>query len=128
MDFSTHLNRGTHMVTSLYNIPSRYLGSYNKIFHCFGITLTHLQNIPMPLLSQFLVSNLAHNFFHHFPELPQKSQHFWTFPNLTSYSNHLNLNQMSLNLIFQSCLFLFFLVRAYFCESKEIIPLRIFFP
>ena len=26
------------MVISLYNIPSRYLGRYYKIFHCFGIT------------------------------------------------------------------------------------------
>ena len=42
---------------------------------------THLQNFPMPLLSRFLTSNFVRKLFRHFPELHQKSEHFWTFPN-----------------------------------------------
>ena len=60
--------------------------------------------------------------FHHFPELHQKSKHFWTFPNLTSYSNHLNLNQMSLNLIFQSWPFYFSRNKLIFASPEKLSP------
>ena len=83
---------------------------------------THLQNFPMPLLSRFLTSNFVRKFFRHFSELHQKSKHFWTFLTLTSYSNHLNLNQMSLNLNFEKCPLHFFLEHAHFCESGKFIP------
>ena len=92
MDFSIHLNRGTHMVTSLYNISSNIRELY-KIFHYFGITKTHLQNNSPCLWPQTLSNNL----FRHFPELHQKSEHFWTFLSSSPSSNPFEF-QMSLNL------------------------------
>lgn len=81
----------------------------------------------MPLLSQVLVSNLAIYFFRHFLELHKKAEHFWTFPTLNSYSNHLNEIQMCLNLIPAILPLLFFYDHAYFYESRKIILLLKFF-
>ena len=48
-----------HMVILFITYPPNILGSYIKYFINLELTITHLQNIPMPLLSKFLVSNLA---------------------------------------------------------------------
>ncbi len=81
----------------------------------------------MSFLLRVCSSNFAHKFYHLFPELYQNSQHFWTFPNLASYSNHLNLNQINLNLILSIMPLLFFLDQAHFCNSGKIIPMPKFF-
>src|SRR3954465_2568053 len=57
-----------------------------------------LANYPNAFVILILGLQPCHIFFHHIPELHQKSEHFWTFPTLTSYSNHLNSNQTRLNL------------------------------
>src|SRR4051812_680170 len=82
----------------------------------------------MPLLSQFLVSNLAHNFFHHFSELHQKSQHFLTLQNKVLVQTHLSEIQMSLNLHLSTMAFSIFSEQAHFCESGRITRVSNFFP
>ena len=54
----------------------------------------------MPFLPRVDLQTLPNNSFP-FYRAPPKSKHFFTFLTLTSYSNHLNLNQMSLNLNFE---------------------------
>ena len=46
----------------------------------------------MPLLSQFLVSNLANNSFAIFRSSTKNPQHFWTFLLSSSSSNPFELN------------------------------------
>ena len=105
-------------MTSLYNIPSRYIGRYYKLFHLFGITHNPLAKYP-----QFLFSNLAHKLFHHFPELHQKSEHFWTFPNphflFKSFESKSNEFEFNLSIMPLS---IFLGTSSFFCESGKIIP------
>ena len=80
------------MVTSLYNIPYRYLGRYYKIFHCFGITHKHTCKIISFLFCFKFGLQPCQYLFHHFPELHQKSEHFWTLLNPSPSSNPFELN------------------------------------
>ena len=74
---------------------------YYKYFHSFGIHLNTLAKITPCLLCLELISKPCPIILSPFTGAPPKSEHFWTFLTLTSYSNHLNLNQMSLNLNFE---------------------------
>ena len=81
------------MVTSLYNIPSRYLGSYIIKYSIVSeITITHLQIILHAVVISILVLQPCPYLFHHFPELHQKSEHFWTFLLSSPSSNPFELN------------------------------------
>ena len=103
------------------------LGSYSKYSNYLEITITHLQNIPCrcylnswsPTLPYILSS---------YSRAPPKIRTFWTFPTLTSYSNHLNLNQMSLDLNLSIMVFSIFSEKAHFCESGKITPMRKCYP
>ena len=74
-------------------------------------------------LNEVLVETNNLTYYTHKTELHQKSEHFWTFPTLTSYSNNLNLNQMSLDLNLTIMAFSIFSEQALCCESGKIIPM-----
>ena len=69
------------MVISLYNISSRYLGSYNKYSISLELTATHLQFNSHAFLLQVSPPNLVNNFVLHRLMLLLKSQYFLDLSN-----------------------------------------------
>ena len=109
-------------MTSLYNIPSRYLGSYIIKYSIVSeITITHLQIILHAVVISILVLQPCPYLFHHFPELHQKSEHFWTFLSSSPSSNPFEF-QISLNLIFQSWPFYFSRNKLIFASPEKLSP------
>ena len=88
-------------MTSLYNISSRYLESYSKYSNYLDLPQTHLQISHALVISILGLQTLPINSFVIFRSSNKNPNIFWTFLTLTSYSNHLILNQMSLNLNFE---------------------------
>ena len=78
---SIHLDRGNSHGDSLYNISSRYLESYSKYFHSFGITLNTLAKITPCVFCLELISKPCPIILSPFTGAPPKLRTFLDLPN-----------------------------------------------